>query len=90
LYYIFFILFFQIHLKYAITTLKDVILFVGGMILLGVVYQLINDFLLIYLDEGIFKFIVQCICLAPIYYPLTNHFVKMCKTRQAMDEGTTG
>ncbi len=74
---------------YVATTLKDVILFVGGIILLGLVAQLIDGFLLIRLHKGFFKFVVQCFCMAPIYCPLANHFVKMCKTRQAMDEDAT-
>lgn len=71
---------------YVATTIKDLILLIVGMILLGVVGQLVDEILLVRLPEGIFKFIVQCICMAPIYCPLAMHFVKMSKTRQLLDE----
>ena len=55
---------------YASTTLKDVILLIGGMLLLGLIGQLVN---------------VQCICIVPVYYLVAKHFLKMLKTSQLMD-----
>ena len=88
--YIFFAMimtvFVAIVLLFVTTHLKDVIILMLGMILLGIIGQLINDFLLVNLSKGIIKMILQCICMLPIFCPLACFFRKCFRKNQSIDD----
>ena len=61
-------------------TLKDTIILVIGMIVLATagtgVDKLVSHF---FGKDTLIGFIVSCVLLAPFYFPLAGHFLKMCK-----------
>lgn len=64
-------------------TLKDSIILVIGMIILAIagagIDKLVSHF---FGNDTLVGSIVNCVFLAPFYFPLAGHFLKMCKKMQ--------
>jgi len=81
----FMVVFAAVVALYVATTVKDVLLLVGGMIALGIWATIVESFILHSLSEGV-RFILSCILLAPVYCPLAVHFVRMTAKRQHLNK----
>lgn len=64
----------------VIPTKKDSILLAVGMIILAVAGTVVDKIITHFFFESNFliRLIVECILLAPFYFPVFNHFCKMC------------
>lgn len=63
-------------------TLKDTIILVVGMIIGAIVGTFVDKFVSHYFENlTLIGFIVQSVFLAPVYLPLSRHFVNMCRKR---------
>ena len=71
---------------YVSTTVKDTVFLIGGMVILGLWGTIVENYILSSLSDGIVRFILSCILLAPGYCPLATHFVKMTAKRKRLNE----
>ena len=75
-----FMLFFAVILIKDISpTLREGIILVAGMFVISTVGTIIDKFISIHLSrESFIGFLIISVCLAPLYFPLLNFYLKIC------------
>lgn len=70
---------------YVFTTIKDMAIFIGGILILYAYMYFIDTFILCSLN-GFAHLTGEVLLGAPIYAYIARHFIKMCQKRQMMDK----